>query len=188
MTPCFIALQSRRQAEYVLDRIRGRFQACSPRTSSGQDTDRVLPGHQSDRGESRASSSPFSATRSVPAGGGGQVRPRLTMNFSPSISRDAPQAMRQTIRGWRVQLKNDKGVADLSAMLGPDPEGMAAILRPFPRLGAQVGLAAREPVLDLVADAQAQEGGGLQNARRRNAQTAGATSATSSIGRWAHLS
>ena len=27
--------------------------------------------------------------------------------------------MRQTIRGWRVQLKNDKSVADLSAMLGP---------------------------------------------------------------------
>ena len=41
------------------------------------------------------------------------------MNFSPAVSRDALKAMRQTIRGWRVQLKNDKSLADLSAMLGP---------------------------------------------------------------------
>jgi RNA-directed DNA polymerase len=27
--------------------------------------------------------------------------------------------VRQTIRGWRVQLKNDKSLADLSAALGP---------------------------------------------------------------------
>ena len=78
---------------------------------------------------------------------------RVYVNFSPAVSRDALKAMRQTIRGWRVQLKNDKSVADLSAMLGPILEGMAAILRPFPWLGAQVGLAAREPVLDRVADA-----------------------------------
>jgi RNA-directed DNA polymerase len=44
---------------------------------------------------------------------------RVYVNFSPAVSRDALKAMRQTIRGWRVQLKNDKSVADLSAMLGP---------------------------------------------------------------------
>src|ERR1700751_5559382 len=54
---------------------------------------------------------------------------------------------------------------------------MAAILRPFPRLGAQVGLAAHEPCSGRMADAQAQEAGGPQNTCRRNAQTAGATSA-----------
>src|SRR5271165_5726699 len=54
---------------------------------------------------------------------------------------------------------------------------MATILRPLPRLGAQVGLAACEPILDRMADAEAQEAGGPQNAGRRDAQTAGATSA-----------
>jgi hypothetical protein len=44
---------------------------------------------------------------------------RVYVNFSPAVSRDALKAMRQTIRGWRVQLKNDKSLADLSAMLGP---------------------------------------------------------------------
>ena len=44
---------------------------------------------------------------------------RLFVNFSPAVSRDALKAMRQTIRGWRVQLNNDKSLADLSAMFGP---------------------------------------------------------------------
>jgi RNA-directed DNA polymerase len=44
---------------------------------------------------------------------------RVYVNFSLAVSRDALKAMRQTIRGWRVQLKNDKSLADLSAMLGP---------------------------------------------------------------------
>ena len=79
---------------------------------------------------------------------------RVYVNFSPAVSRDALKAMRQTIRGWRVQLKNDKSVADLGHAW-PDPEGMAAILRPFPRLGAQVGLATREPIPGRMADAQA---------------------------------
>jgi len=38
---------------------------------------------------------------------------------------------------------------------------------------AQVGLAAREPIPDRVADAQTQEAGGPQNKGRRNAQKAG---------------
>jgi hypothetical protein len=33
---------------------------------------------------------------------------RVYVNFSPAVSRDALKAMRQTIRGWRVQLKNDR--------------------------------------------------------------------------------
>src|SRR5271154_4203096 len=40
---------------------------------------------------------------------------RVYVTFSPAVTRDALKAMRQTIRGWRVQLKNDKSLADLSA-------------------------------------------------------------------------
>ena len=41
------------------------------------------------------------------------------MNFSPAVSRDALKVMRQTIRGWHLQLMSDKSLADLSAMFNP---------------------------------------------------------------------
>lgn len=44
---------------------------------------------------------------------------RIYVNFSPAVSRDALKAMRQTIRGWRLQLQNDKALGDLSQMFNP---------------------------------------------------------------------
>jgi len=41
---------------------------------------------------------------------------RIYVNFTPAVSREALKAMRQTIRGWHIQLKNDKELKDLSAM------------------------------------------------------------------------
>ncbi|STQ90118.1 group II intron reverse transcriptase/maturase [Iodobacter fluviatilis] len=41
---------------------------------------------------------------------------RVYVNFSPAVSRDALKAMRQTIRGWHLQLKCDCKLDDLSAM------------------------------------------------------------------------
>ena len=42
------------------------------------------------------------------------------MNFSPAV---ALKAIRQTIRGWHLQLKSDKSLADLSAMFAPILKG-----------------------------------------------------------------
>ena len=130
MTP-MLHCKSRRQAEYVLDRIRGRFQGLQSRTSSGQDTGSCIA-----RTSIRTEANPdiqftFLGYTFRPRKGGGQVRPRLRELLTGAVSRDALKAMRQTIRGWRVQLKNDKSVADLPGHAGPDPEGMAAILRPI---------------------------------------------------------
>jgi RNA-directed DNA polymerase len=44
---------------------------------------------------------------------------RVYVNFSPGVSRDALTAMRQTVRGWHLQLMNDKELSDLSNMFGP---------------------------------------------------------------------
>jgi Retron-type reverse transcriptase len=44
---------------------------------------------------------------------------RVYVNFSPAVSRDALKAMRQTIRGWHIQLKCTKSLTDLSAMFDP---------------------------------------------------------------------
>jgi RNA-directed DNA polymerase len=109
--------KSRRQAEYVLDRIRERFQACNLELHPGKT--RIVYCKDINRTEANPDIQ-FTFL-------GYTFRPRKAMdkydrvyvNFSPAVSRDALKAMRQTIRGWRVQLKNDKSVADLSAMLGP---------------------------------------------------------------------
>ena len=58
-------------------------------------------------------------------------RPRLSMNrwgkgfvsFSPAISNKAQKAIRQTIRGWKLQLRSDKSLVDLSRMFGATIRG-----------------------------------------------------------------
>jgi RNA-directed DNA polymerase len=44
---------------------------------------------------------------------------RVYVNFSPAVSREAMKGMRQTVRGWHVQLECDKELSDLSNMFGP---------------------------------------------------------------------
>lgn len=44
---------------------------------------------------------------------------RVYVNFSPAVCREAMTAMRQTVRGWHLQLKCDKELSDLAAMFGP---------------------------------------------------------------------
>jgi len=43
---------------------------------------------------------------------------RVFVNFTPAISRAAAKSIRQTVRGWRLQLKSDKSIEDLSHMFG----------------------------------------------------------------------
>ena len=50
---------------------------------------------------------------------------RVYVNFSPGVSRDALKAMRQTIRGWHLQLKYDLELSDLANMFGPVLRGWA---------------------------------------------------------------
>lgn len=44
---------------------------------------------------------------------------RIYVNFAPAVSRDALKAMRQTIRGWHLQLMCDRELRDLGAMFNP---------------------------------------------------------------------
>jgi RNA-directed DNA polymerase len=44
---------------------------------------------------------------------------RVFVNFTPAISREASKGIRQTIRGWRLQLKSDKSIEDLGHMFDP---------------------------------------------------------------------
>jgi RNA-directed DNA polymerase len=44
---------------------------------------------------------------------------RYFINFSPAVSRKAQKAMRRTVHDWRMHLKSDKTVEDLSRMFNP---------------------------------------------------------------------
>jgi RNA-directed DNA polymerase len=44
---------------------------------------------------------------------------RLFTNFTPAIAPAAAKALRQEVRGWRLQLKSDKSIEDLSRMFSP---------------------------------------------------------------------
>jgi RNA-directed DNA polymerase len=109
--------KSRRQAEYVLDRIRERFRACNLELHPSKT--RIVYCKDINRTEDNLDIQftflgfTFRPRKAVDKYG------RVYVNFSPAVSPDALKAMRQTIRGWRVQLKNDKSLADLSAMFGP---------------------------------------------------------------------
>ena len=48
---------------------------------------------------------------------------RVYVNFSPGVSREALTEMRQTVRGWHLQLMCDKELGDLSNMFGPALRG-----------------------------------------------------------------
>ena len=168
--------KSRRQAEYVLERIRERFQACNLELHPGKT--RIVYCKDINRTEANPDIQ-FTFL-------GYTFRPRKAVDKYGRVLCEL-LAGRQPRRP-QGDAADDPGMADPTeerqepgrsfGHARTDPEGMAAILRPFPRLGAEVGLAAREPVPDRMADAQAQEAGGPQNAGRRNAQTAGATPAT----------
>ena len=48
---------------------------------------------------------------------------RVFVNFTPAISRSAAKAIRQTVRGWRLQLKSDKTIEALAHMFRPVIQG-----------------------------------------------------------------
>jgi RNA-directed DNA polymerase len=50
---------------------------------------------------------------------------RVYVNFSPGVSCEALKTMRQTVRGWHLQLMCDKELSDLSNMFGPILRGWA---------------------------------------------------------------
>ena len=93
--------KSRRQAEYVLERIRERFQACNLELHPGKT--RIVYCKDINRTEANPDIQftflgyTFRPRKAVDKYG------RVFVDFSPAVSRDALKAMRQTIRGWRVR-------------------------------------------------------------------------------------
>lgn len=106
--------RSQRQAEYVLKRISQRFRDCKleihPKKSGiiyCKDKNRTA---EYERISFDFLGYTFRPRRCVNKKG--LVHP----NFLPAISRTSAKGINQTIRGWHIQIKNDKSLLDLSKM------------------------------------------------------------------------
>jgi RNA-directed DNA polymerase len=108
-----IHCKSKAQAEFVLRRIDERFRQCGLELHPGKT--RIVYCMDNNRTEIHPDVQftflgyTFRPRKSVDKYG------RVYVNFTPAVSRDAQRAMRQTIRGWHVQLQCDSSLAELSA-------------------------------------------------------------------------
>ena len=56
---------------------------------------------------------------------------RIFTNFTPAMARSAATALRQEVRSWRLQLKSDKSLEELSEIYGPKIAGWIAYYTRF---------------------------------------------------------
>ncbi len=109
--------RTRKQAEYVLGRLAQRLKECGlelhplkTRIVYCKDGHRQQE-HDDIRFDFLGYS--FRPRRSYDRYG------RIFTNFTPAIAPSAAKALRQEIRSWRLQLKSDKSLEDLSRMFSP---------------------------------------------------------------------
>ncbi len=113
--------RSKQQAEYVLERIAKRFQECSLAIHPAK-SGIIYCKDKNRSGNYERISFDFLGFTFRPrrcVNGKGVVHP----NFLPAISQTSRKAINQEIRGWHIQLKNDKSLLDLSRMFGSVLQG-----------------------------------------------------------------
>jgi len=106
--------RSQRQAEYVMDRIAQRFRECGLEIHPNKSSIVYCKDKNRPREYERISFDflgfTFRPRRCV--NGRGIVHP----NFLPAISQTSRKAINKVMRGWNIQIKNDKSLLDLSKM------------------------------------------------------------------------
>jgi RNA-directed DNA polymerase len=113
--------RSERQAHYLLTKLKSRMEECGLEIHPGKT--RVVYCKDLHRRQDHENIQfdflgyTFRPRRSKDRYG------RLFVNFTPGMSREAAKAIRQTVRGWRLQLKSDKSIEDLGHMFGPEIRG-----------------------------------------------------------------
>ncbi|MDQ0899530.1 group II intron reverse transcriptase/maturase [Paenibacillus sp. V4I7] len=116
-----IHCRTKEEAERLLEQLKGRFTQC--KLELHPDKTRIVYCKDDDRkGEHSEIKFDFL---------GYTFRPRRSknrfgkhfINFTPAVSNKACKAMRQTIRGWRMHLKPDVAIDDLSRMFDASIRG-----------------------------------------------------------------
>ncbi len=116
--------RSRDHAEHVLNRVSARFQQCGlalqPSKSGLVYCKDVHRTEEYSRISFDFLGYTFRPRRCV------DKRGRVHPNFLPAISRSSKREINRRIRGWHVQLRNEKNLADLAKMFNPILRGWYA--------------------------------------------------------------
>jgi hypothetical protein len=78
------------------------------------------------------------------------------VNFSPGISNTAAKAIRQTMRGWRLDCRIDKQVDDLARMFNPIIRGLDDVLWAVLQIGIIPDAALSGPASGTLGDGKIQ--------------------------------
>ena len=78
------------------------------------------------------------------------------VNFSPGVSNAAAKAIRQSIRGWRLDCRIDKRVDDLARMFNPIIRGWINYYGRYYKVGTLPGVMLSRPALSALGDGEIQ--------------------------------
>jgi len=114
--------RNRKEAEALLERLKARFEECGLQLHP--EKTRIVYCKDDDRAGGAEEEIKFDFL-------GYTFRPRRAKNrygkffvsFLPAVSNKAAKAMRRTIHDWRMHLKPDKSIGDLSRMFNPVVQG-----------------------------------------------------------------
>jgi len=109
------------EAEKLLEQLHGRFRECGLELHP-EKTCIVYCKDDDRRGEFPETKFDFLGYTFRPQGSK-NCYGKFVINFTPGVSNKACKAMRQVIRGWRIQLKPDKTLEDISRMVNPALRG-----------------------------------------------------------------
>jgi len=108
---------TREEAEQIWRLLEERFQAC--KLELHPDKTRIVYCKDDDRrGKHSETSFDFLGYTFQPRRAKNR-RGKFFVSFLPAVSPRAEKALRQTVRGWRMHLKPDKSIEDLSRMFNP---------------------------------------------------------------------
>jgi RNA-directed DNA polymerase len=123
--------RSREEAEALLERLRARFTECKlelhpDKTRIVYCKDKVRPGEYSEKKFDFLGYT-FRPRRAK------SWRGEYFVSFLPAVSNKSAKAMRRKIHDWRLHLKPDKSIEDLSRMFNPIIRGWIAVYGRFYR-------------------------------------------------------
>lgn len=109
--------KSKAQAEFLLMRLRKRFQECGLELHPDK-TKIIYCKDDFRKRDEEIISFDFLGYTFRPRRAKSK-KGKFFINFSPAVSNKASKCMRQVIRNWRLQLKPDKSIIDISNMFNP---------------------------------------------------------------------
>lgn len=110
-----------KQAKYIVDVLNKRFKQCG--LELNLDKTKIVYCKDEDRQDTYENTSFDFLGYTFRPRGAKNKQGRVFLNFLPAISDKAQKAIRKEVRSWKLQLKSDKNIIDLSLMFNSKIQG-----------------------------------------------------------------